>query len=97
MAKRKKESITQALIIMYTPQQEDKEALAYFEHKLMEANGLKDCCSVSNAQILRHCIMMAYTADKKNRKGGSGELRRKATRASEISVEAEGDSLSSDY
>lgn len=97
MAKRKKESITQALIIMYTPQQEDKEALAYFEHKLMEVNGLKDCCSVSNAAILRHCIMIAYAADKKNRKGGNGELRRKAERPAEVSKEAEVDSVSSDY
>lgn len=65
MAKRKSQSITQSPKVMFTVTPEDREALAYFERKLMMQNNVKDCTSIPDASIIRFCINLAYKYDRK--------------------------------
>lgn len=67
MARTKTKSITESMLIMFTPAAGDKEALAYFETKLMRQNYQKDCTTVSNAEILRHALHVAFASDRRSR------------------------------
>lgn len=62
MARKKTQSITESLQVLFTVLRTDKKPLAFIERELMKQREKTDCTDIPDAEIIRHCVHKAYKA-----------------------------------
>lgn len=62
MPRKKTQSVTESMQILFTVMQTDKKPLAYIERELMKQREKLDCTDIPDAEIVRYCIHKAYKA-----------------------------------
>lgn len=59
--------VSETKIIQLAVTHKNKAALAYFEKKIMNQFHVKDCCLVTNADIINYAINLAMGYDQRRR------------------------------